>query len=243
MKTKLFFTSILLILGVMLHAQSKSTTQIHIGMNAPEFKAQSTLGEINFPYDYYNKWKILFSHPADFTPVCTSEIISLAEKQEEFKKLNTALIVVSTDGLNSHLEWVKSMEGISRIGKEGVKISFPLVADINLDIVKKYNMMHQDTTDRHSVRSVVIVDPDNHIRAFFVYPDIIGRNVDELLRTLTALQTADKNNVLTPANWKAGDDVLIRSPKSMEDAEKLRLQNKPDMYSYTWYMWYKKMKL
>ena len=243
MKTKILFTTILLISGLLLNAQSKNSPQLYIGMNAPEFKAQSTQGEINFPVDYYNKWKILFSHPADFTPVCSSEIIALAEKQEEFKKLNASLVVISTDGLNSHMEWVKSMEGISRIGKEGVKISFPLVADINLDVVRKYNMMRHDTTDRHSVRSVVFIDPDNHVRAFFVYPDIIGRNVDELLRTLTALQTADKNNVLTPANWKTGDDVLIRSPKSIEDSEKMRLQNKPDMYSYTWYMWYKKMKL
>ena len=242
MKTKLLLATLFMISCYIVNAQNKSNSQLYIGMPAPEFKAQSTMGEINFPYDYYNKWKILFSHPADFTPVCTSEIIALAEKQEEFKKLRTALLVVSTDGLNSHIEWVKSMEGMSRIGKEGVKIGFPIIADVNLDVVKKYNMMKQDTTDRHSVRSVVFIDPENKIRAVFVYPDIIGRNIDEILRTLEALQLADKENVLTPANWKADDDVLIRSPKSMEDAEKLRLQNKPDLYSYTWYMWFRKMK-
>jgi peroxiredoxin 2/4 len=241
MKTRLFLSLALILTCIVLNGQSISRKQICIGMNAPEFIAKSTQGEINFPVDYYNKWKILFSHPADFTPVCTSEIIALAEKQEEFKYLNVALIVISTDGLNSHIEWVKSMEGISRIGKPGVKINFPLVADVDLNVVKKYNMMHQDSTDRHSVRSVVIIDPDNKVRAFFVYPDYIGRNIDELLRTIKALQMADKNNVLTPANWQIGNDVLIRAPKSMEESEKLRLQNKPDLYSYTWYMWYKKM--
>ncbi len=243
MKTRLLLALTIMLTGIMLNAQPVINSPLYIGMNAPEFKAQTTQGEINFPYDYYNKWKILFSHPADFTPVCTSEIIALAEKQEEFKKLNTSLIVISTDGLNSHIEWVKSMEGISRIGKSGVKIGFPLVADNDLTIVKKYNMLHKDSTDRHALRSVVFIDPDNKIRAIMLYPDYIGRNVDELLRILTALQTSDKYNVLTPANWKAGDDVLIYAPKSMEDSEKIRLQNKPDMYSLTWYMWYKKMKL
>jgi peroxiredoxin (alkyl hydroperoxide reductase subunit C) len=238
MKTKILIT-VLILSSLITKAQNSS---LYIGMNAPEFKAQSTQGDVNFPADYYNKWKILFSHPADFTPVCSSEIIALAEKQEEFKKLNATLLVISTDGLNSHIQWVKSLESISRIGKPGVKIDFPIIADVNLVAVRKYNMMRHDTTDRHSVRSVVFIDPDNKIRAFFVYPDNIGRNVDELLRTLIALQTADKNNVLTPANWKSGDDVLIRAPKSMEESEKLRLENNPNMYSYTWYMWYKRMK-
>jgi peroxiredoxin 2/4 len=241
MKTRLFIALVLILSSITLNAQTSNKKQITIGMNAPAFIAKSTQGEINFPADYYNKWKILFSHPADFTPVCTSEIIALAEKQEEFKWLNAALIVISTDGLNSHIEWVKSMEGISRIGKPGIKINFPLVADIDLTVVRKYNMMHQDTTDRHSVRSVVFIDPDNKVRAFFVYPDYIGRNIDEILRTLKALQMADKDNVLTPANWQIGNDVLIPAPKSMEASEKMRLENNPNMYSLTWYMWYKKM--
>lgn len=240
MKPKIFLTLALILTGIALNAQPDCKNQINIGMNAPEFKAQSTMGEINFPADYYNKWKVLFSHPADFTPVCTSEIIALADKQEEFKYLNTALIVLSTDGLNSHIEWVKSMEGISRSGKPALKINFPLVADIDLKVVRKYNMMHKDSTDRKSVRSVVFIDPDNKVKAFFVYPDNIGRNIDEILRTLKALQMADKENVLTPANWQIGKDVLLYPPKSIAESEKLKLQKKPDLYSLTWYMWYKK---
>ncbi len=240
MKLRLLLILALILSGIVLKAQTVIKNQICIGMNAPEFIAQSTQGKINFPADYFNKWKVLFSHPADFTPVCTSEIIALADKQEEFKWLNAALIVISTDGLNSHIEWVKSMEGISRAGKSEIKINFPLVSDVDLTVVKKYNMMHQDSTDRRSVRSVVIIDPDNKVRAFFVYPDNIGRSIDEILRTLKALQIADKDNVLTPANWQIGKDVLLHAPESMKDSEKLRLQNKPELYSLTWYMWYKK---
>ncbi|HNX89265.1 MAG TPA: peroxiredoxin [Paludibacteraceae bacterium] len=240
MKPRLFLTLALILTGLVANAQTVSKNPISLGMNAPEFKSLSTQGEINFPADYYNKWKVLFSHPADFTPVCTSEIIALADKQEEFKYLNAALIVISTDGLNSHIEWVKSMEGITRTGKSAIKINFPLVADADLTVVKKYNMMHQDSTNRESVRSVVVIDPDNKVRAFFVYPDNIGRNIDEILRTLKALQMADKDNVLTPANWQIGKDVLIHAPKSMKESEKLKLQNNPNMYSLTWYMWYKK---
>jgi len=242
MKPRLFLTLTLMLTVVALIAQTVNKNQIRIGMNAPEFISPSTQGEINFPADYYNKWKVLFSHPADFTPVCTSEIIALADKQEEFKYLNAALIVISTDGLNSHIEWVKSIEGISRPGKSGIKVNFPLVSDVDLTVVRKYNMMHQDTNNRESVRSVVIIDPDNKVRTFFVYPDNIGRNIDEILRTLKALQMADKENVLTPANWQIGKDVLIHAPKTMKESEKLKLQNNPDMYSQTWYMWYKKSK-
>ncbi len=242
MKPRLFLTLTLMLTVVALNAQTVNKNQIRIGMNAPEFKSPSTQGEINFPADYYNKWKVLFSHPADFTPVCTSEIIALADKQEEFKYLNAALIVLSTDGLNSHIEWVKSIEGISRADKPAIKINFPLVSDVDLTVVRKYNMMHQDTNNRESVRSVVIIDPDNKVRTFFVYPDNIGRNIDEILRTLKALQMADKENVLTPANWQIGKDVLIHAPKTMKESEKLKLQNNPDLYSQTWYMWYKKSK-
>jgi peroxiredoxin 2/4 len=208
---------------------------------APPFTAVSTTGTINFPADYYGKWKILFSHPADFTPVCTSEIIALAGQQDEFKKLNTALIVISTDGLNSHIEWVKSMEAISIKGASPVKIKFPLVTDANLVISKKYGILQQDSSKTRDIRSVYIIDPENEIQAMFYYPRSVGRNIEEIKRTLIALQTHEKHDVLTPADWKPGDDVLVPSPKTIVDAEKLREKKNTDMYEAAWYMWYKKL--
>ncbi|MFZ4741063.1 MAG: peroxiredoxin [Bacteroidales bacterium] len=213
----------------------------YIGQHSPSFKAQATTGNINFPDDFFTKWKILFSHPADFTPVCTSEIMALAEKQENFKKLNTALIVISTDGLNSHIEWVKSIESISIVGKENVKINFPLVSDVSTEISKKYNLLRKDTTLRKDMRAVIFIDPDNKIRAILNYPDNIGRNIDEIERILIALQIADNNEVLTPANWKPGKDVLIPSPKTMEESDKLKAKNKSGYYNLTWYMWFRKL--
>ncbi len=227
---------------LIVNAQEKNDLQtIYIGQHAPSFKARSTTGNINFPEDFFTKWKILFSHPADFTPVCTSEIIALAEKQENFKKLNTALIVISTDGLNSHIEWVKSIESISISGKENVKIYFPLVADESLEISKKYNLLRKDTTLRKDMRAVIFIDTDNKIRAILNYPENIGRNMDEIERILIALQTADQYSVLTPANWIPGGDVLIPSPKTMEESEKLKAKNKPGYYNLSWYMWYRKL--
>jgi len=208
---------------------------------APPFTAASTTGTINFPADYYGQWKILFSHPADFTPVCTSEIIALAAMQDEFKKLNTAIIVLSTDGLNSHIEWVKSIESVSIKGASSVKIGFPLVTDANLDISKKYGILQQDSSKSRDIRSVYIIDPENEIQAMFYYPRTVGRNIEEIRRTLIALQTHEKYRVLTPANWKLGDDVLIPSPLTIQEAEKLREKRNPDLYEVAWYMWYKKL--
>ncbi len=243
MKTKILLSTIILIFGYLnLNAQTNTGIQTpYVGQYAPAFKAESTTGTINFPSDYYNKWRILFSHPADFTPVCSSEIISLAAKQDEFKKLNTALIVISTDGLNSHIEWEKSMESISYKGQPTVKINFPLVADVSMEVSKKYNLLSKDTLQRKDMRSVIFIDPDNKIRAILTYPDNIGRNIDEIERILIALQTADKDQVLTPANWKQGDDVLIPSPKSMDESKKMAEKNKPGYYNLAWYMWFRKL--
>jgi peroxiredoxin 2/4 len=208
---------------------------------APHFTAVSTTGNINFPEDFYGKWKILFSHPADFTPVCTSEIISLAAMQEDFEKLDTELIVISTDGLNSHIAWVKSIESLAINGVPTEKIRFPLVSDANLEISKKYGILQQDSVKTRDIRSVFIIDPENEIQAMFYYPRTIGRNMDEIKRTLIALQTHQKYDVLTPADWKPGNDVLMPSPLTIREAEKLREKNNPDVYEVAWYMWYKKL--
>jgi peroxiredoxin (alkyl hydroperoxide reductase subunit C) len=208
--------------------------------NAPSFKAVSTLGNINFPDDYYGKWKILFSHPADFTPVCTSEMLALAAIQNELKKLKTSLIVISTDGINSHIEWVKSMNSISIDGVSPDNIEFPIVTDADLKISKLYGIIPNDSSKK-DIRGVFIIDPANKIRAFFYYPTTVGRNIDEIKRTLIALQTEDKHDVLIPANWQPGKEVLIRSPKTMKEAEKLEEKKDSDLRRVTWYLWYKKL--
>lgn len=205
---------------------------------APSFKAVSTLGDINFPEDYYGKWKILFSHPADFTPVCTSEIMALAGVQEEFKKLKTALIVISTDRLNSHIEWVSSIEAISGEFAAPVKIDFPLVSDADLEISRLYGILQPGNDSERDIRGVFIIDPENQIRAFFHYPETVGRNIAEIQRTLIALQTQDRYDVLMPANWQPGDEVLMKSPRSMAEAEKLESKKDPKLRKVTWYMWF-----
>jgi peroxiredoxin 2/4 len=236
-------TSILLaIIAITGNLFSQDTKEYRIpflGESATSFEAQSTMGKINFPEDYYGKWKILFSHPADFTPVCTSEILTLASMQENFKKLNTVIVVVSTDGINSHIEWVKSIETIDYNGLGIQKINFPLVSDMNLEISKKYGMIEAHSGRTNNIRGVFIIDPDDKIRSINFYSVSTGRNLEEIMRTLVALQTSDKYSVLTPANWEPGKEVMIPSPASLEDANKLKAKKDPSLRELTWYMWLK----
>jgi peroxiredoxin (alkyl hydroperoxide reductase subunit C) len=211
-----------------------------IGENAPSFTAESTNGTINFPADFGRKWKILFSHPADFTPVCSTEILEMAALQEELDKLGVKLLVVSTDALETHIQWKKSMESLNLNDKEKVSIKFPLVEDDNLSISKKYGMIHPATNSTKSVRGVYIIDPSNVIQAIYFYPASVGRNTDELLRTVTALQTTASENVFTPVNWKFGDDLLVPiPPKTDENGAPVVTDG---YYSPVWYLWYKKGK-
>lgn len=213
-----------------------------LGDAAPSFTAETTEGKITFPEDYLGKWKILFSHPADFTPVCSTEILDLAEMQDEFKKLNAQLVVLSTDGLNSHLEWIKSLEDIQENEGEAVGIDFPFVPDIGLKISSQYGMIHSNMSTTKTVRGVFIINPENMICAMFFYPFTTGRNLEEIRRTLIALQESDRRNVLTPSNWEPGDDFLIEGPASQEEAEKMERKDDPSLYSKDWYLWYKKSK-
>ena len=242
MNFKFYLALLLLSLTINLYAQEISGYRIPlIGEPAPDFVAQSTQGEINFPSDYYGKWKIIFSHPADFTPVCTSEILTLASLQEDFKKMNTVILVVSTDGINSHIEWVKSIESIDFNDLGLQKIKFPLISDANLDISKKYGMIEANSGRSNNIRGVFIIDPDDKVRSINFYSVSTGRNFEEIVRTLEALQTGDKYNVLTPANWKPGDEVMIPSPGTIEEAQKLQAKNDPSLRMITWYMWMKKL--
>ena len=180
------------------------------------------------------------SHPAGFTPVCTSELIEFAYLQEDFKKLNTQLIVVSTDGVNSNLEWISSMESIAYNGKKTPQIKFPIVSDIGLEISRKYGMQHPDVSNTKNIRGVFVIDPDNKIRLLEFYPMNIGRNTNEVLRALTALQESDKNNVLTPANWTTGKDFLLPALANKDEFEKMKEKKKENKYYLAWYMWFRK---
>lgn len=209
-----------------------------IGEKAPSFTAQSTNGEVRFPDEYGKSWKILFSHPQDFTPVCTTEIIELGYLQDKFDKLDTKIVALSTDRLSTHEQWKKAMESLAYKDRKPVKIDFPLVADEDLSISKKYGMIHSESNTTRAVRGVFIIDPENIIRAIYFYPTSVGRNIDELLRMITALEKTRDENVMTPANWKAGQDVLVPTiPKANATQEELANEG---LYNRAWFMWYKK---
>lgn len=237
MKNLLLVFTLLIAAGV--HAQNKEENKmLMIGDRAPKFTTQSTTGEITFPDNYFGKWKVLLSHPADFTPVCSSEILELAYLQNDFKELNTQIAVISTDGLNSHLQWKQSLESIEYKGRKPVQIDFPLIPDVGLEISKQYGMIHSNSGSTKDVRGVFIIDDNNKIRATFFYPQSIGRNMEEIKRTIAALQMADKSDKLTPANWEPGDDVMIKAPLSIADTAKLsKKYASKNLYSYNWYMW------
>lgn len=195
-----------------------------IGEEAPAFSAQTTKGKVNFPDDFKGKWVILFSHPADFTPVCTSEIMTFAKMTEEFRKLNTELLGVSVDSVNSHLAWIKTMEDkLEFNGIKNVKVDFPIVADVKMEVSKKYGMIQPHSSDTKPVRAVFFVDPQATIRALIYYPQSNGRNFQEIKRLLIAMQTSDAFDVATPADWQVGQDVLLSPPSTvyaMDEREK-----------------------
>ena len=210
-----------------------------IGELAPSFTAQSTNGEVRFPQDFGKSWKVLFSHPQDFTPVCTTEILELANLQSQFEKLGVKLVCVSTDQLSTHEQWKKAMESLVYKDRSNVKINFPLVADADLSVSKKYGMIHAATNTTKDVRGVYIIDPDNIIQAIYFYPHQVGRNTDEIVRMITALEKTSSDKVLTPANWRAGEDVLVPTiPKADATQEELTSEG---LYNLTWFMWYKKV--
>ena len=181
-----------------------------IGDKAPEFKAVTTQGDINFPSDYKGKWVILFSHPADFTPVCTSEFITFAAREYEFNAMNCQLVGLSIDGLYSHIAWLRTIkEKIDFKGMKNIEVKFPLIEDITMEVAKKYGMIQPGESSTKAVRAVFFIDSKGVIRAIIYYPLSMGRNFDELKRALIAMQTADKYNIATPADWQPGDDVIV----------------------------------
>jgi len=194
--------------------QSYDAAMPRINEPAPQFTAKTTHGEIKLS-DYKGKWVILFSHPADFTPVCTTEFIAFAKLNDEFKKHNTQVIGLSIDSIFSHIAWVRNIEE-----KFGVVIPFPVIADLDMKVAKAYGMVHPGASDTSAVRAVFIIDPDQKMRAMVYYPLSNGRSIPEILRVLLALQTSDKNGVATPEGWKPGDLVIVPPPQTQQAAEK-----------------------
>lgn len=181
-----------------------------IGDKAPEFKAVTTQGNIDFPKDYNGKWVILFSHPADFTPVCTTEFMTFAKMEKEFSDLNCSLVGLSVDGLYSHIAWLRTIkEKIEFRDMKNIEVKFPLIEDITMEVARKYGMIQPGESSTKAVRAVFFIDPNGIIRAIIYYPLSLGRNFDELKRALIAMQTADKYAIATPADWRPGEDVII----------------------------------
>ena len=238
MKKYLFLFALFLFSSFLVVSQEKKNIYLPLlGEKAPSFTGESTTGIINFPEEFAGSWTILFSHPADFTPVCSTELLELGALQDDFEKLGVKLIVLSTDAISSHIQWVSSLETIKYKNREPVKIKFPLVADEHLEISKKYGMIHPNSSSTKDIRGVFIIDPSSKIQAIFFYPMSVGRNMDEIKRTVTALQTADKNNVSIPADWQPGEDVLVKTPKDKADKKGDKSVNE-----LIWYLTFKKLK-
>jgi peroxiredoxin (alkyl hydroperoxide reductase subunit C) len=217
-------------------------TMPRIGESAPEFKAITTQGEINFPSDYSGKWVILFSHPADFTPVCTSEFMTFASMEPQFESLNCKLVGLSVDGLYSHIAWLRTIkEKIEYRGMKNVEVKFPLIEDITMEVAHKYGMLMPGESNTKAVRAVFMIDPKGIIRAIIYYPLSLGRNFDELLRALIALQTADEFSVATPADWRPGDEVIVPTAGSCGVAKERMESKDDDTKCYDWFFCTKKL--
>lgn len=211
-----------------------------IGDKAPSFKAVTTQGEINFPEQYAGSWVILFSHPADFTPICTTEFMTFASMEEKFAKANCKLVGLSVDGLYSHIAWLRSIkEKIEYRGMKNVEVKFPLIEDIKMDVARAYGMI-QGESDTKAVRAVFIIDPKGVIRTIVYYPLNMGRNFEEFYRLVVGLQTADAFKVALPADWQPGDDVIVPTAGSCGVAKE-RMEDKQTMTCCDWYFCTKKL--
>jgi peroxiredoxin 2/4 len=206
-----------------------------IGDKAPVFKAVTTQGEVNFPEQYAGSWVILFSHPADFTPVCTSEFMTFASLEGKFAEANCRLVGLSVDGLYSHIAWLRTIkEKIEYRGMKNVEVKFPLIEDITMEVARKYGMIQPGESSTKAVRAVFLIDPKGVIRTIIYYPLSVGRNFDELYRVLIALQTADAFSVALPADWRPGDDVIV-PPAGSCGVAKERMEGHAGMKCHDWF--------
>lgn len=200
-----------------------------IGDNAPDFEAVTTKGKIKFSDYAKDKWVVMFSHPADFTPVCTTEMSGFATRKGEFDALNTELLGLSIDSVHAHLGWVQNVRETT-----GVYFDFPIIADLDMKVSKLYGMLQPNESETAAVRAVFFIDPTKKIRLIMYYPLNVGRNMDEILRSLEALQTSDKHKVAMPLDWKKGDKVIVGAPKTLDE---LNARLKDDsLEKVAWYL-------
>ena len=197
-----------------------------IGDPAPDFEAMTTIGKLKFSDYIKGKWTILFSHPADFTPVCTTELTGFAKEKDYFEQHNTKLIGLSIDSIHSHIAWVNNVRE-----KTGVLFHFPIIADIDMKVAKLYGMLQPNASETAAVRAVFFIDPNAKIRLIMYYPLNVGRNMEEIKRVLEAMQTADEYKVALPLNWKKGEKVIVPPPKTMIELEE-RLASKLEMVDF-----------
>jgi peroxiredoxin (alkyl hydroperoxide reductase subunit C) len=212
-----------------------------IGDPAPAFEAVTTQGNIKFPEDFKGKWVILFSHPADFTPVCTTEFMTFASMADEFKELNTELVGLSVDSLYAHIAWLRKIQELEWKGMKNVEVKFPLIEDIKMDVANKYGMIQSQSTTQ-AVRAVFFIDPKGIIWTILYYPASLGRNFDEIKRIILGLQKADKDAVATPANWQPGDDTIIPTPGSCGVAKERMESKDENKYCLDWFLCFNKEK-
>lgn len=213
-----------------------------IGDKAPAFKALTTTGTINFPEDYKGKWVLFFSHPSDFTPVCTTEFMTLASMKDEFAELNVELLGLSVDSLYSHIAWIRKIEEFEWKGMQRMKIDFPVIADLNTKVSTLYGMLQPNVSSTQAVRAVFLIDPEGIIRSITYYPLTTGRNFAEIKRMIQAIQKADEVHMSTPANWQPGDDLIISTPITVEAAATGMASERDDEYALDWFLRFKKDK-
>ena len=192
--------------------ETQGTQMLRIGDVAPDFEAVTTKGKIKFSEFANKKWIVLFSHPADFTPVCTTEMSGFALEKDKFDALNTELLGLSIDSIHSHLAWVNNVKE-----KTGVYFDFPIIADIDMKVSKLYGMLQPNESETAAVRAVFFIDPTKKVRLIMYYPLNVGRNMDEIIRVLEALQTSDEHKVAMPLNWRKGDKVIVPPPKTLDE--------------------------
>ncbi|MBN1917256.1 MAG: peroxiredoxin [Verrucomicrobia bacterium] len=212
-----------------------------IGEKAPSFTAETTQGKINFPDDYKGKWVIFFSHPADFTPVCTTEFMTFASMADEFRKHNAELLGLSIDSTFSHIAWLRTIkEKIEYKGMKNIEVKFPVISDLTMEVSKAFGMLQPAASTTQAVRAVFMIDPNAVVRAILYYPLSNGRNMDEVMRLLIAMQHSDEFKIATPANWQLGDDVIVPPPGSCGAANERVQKAGKDYKCLDWFLCLKK---